>query len=174
MLQLTENATLFEVEPELDYNNFLIIHRGFIRIDDIALYQQFRWETVDTDIDVIRGLCDEIFDAIHDGEFRWIRYNRDLDNYQSNIMVKIIARLQCIRNPHNEFDAFVNYVDARQFNDLFWARLANVDEDEYQLMLTKYIIRKFIDNIGLKETLKLFAKHLCDIIYFLFYRFYFH
>lgn len=158
-LELTPNQTLFEYDDSIDTDNLIVYHPEYIRIDEIDLYQQFLYETIDVNQQQdVNQLCNQLYQTIHDINFRWIT-NGDLGyNYPSIIMSKIISRLRCISDDYNGYIYFAN-LHLR----------GNWDSDEYQTNLANYIINEFIRVIGENQTIILFAKHFGNIIRYLFY-----
>ena len=156
-LQLTQNRTVFEYDDAIGNNNLIVYHPGYVRIDEIDLYQQFTYETLDVNHNIINALCSQLFQIIHNRNFQWIiNGNLDFPN-QSIIMIKIISRLKCIADEYNEYNAFEN-LHLRY----------TMDSEEYQSNLANYIINTFISAIGLNQTIILFAKHFGNIIGYLF------
>ncbi len=163
-LELTENQTVFEYADTLD-DYRIPYHPGFILISEIALYQQFRFETVITETRIIQNICDILYIDIHGGDFRWIDYDI-YTMYTEPIFATIISRLKCITNEYNEFDNFVEYVQQTRAT----VRFNYLNDEEYQSRLSYYIIYYFITMIGENETAKIFAKHYGDIVNYLFYQ----
>ena len=156
-LQLTPNKTLFEYDDSIGEDNNIIYHPGYIRIDEIPYYQQFRWETINTNTTVINNICRQLYQTIHDRNYQWI-YQGDLEyRHHSDIMTKILSRLKCIYDDYNEYIPFSN-LNLRYT----W------DGEEYQTNLANYIINYFVTAIGENETIKIFAKHFGNIISYLF------
>ncbi len=163
-LRLTQNQTVFEYADSLD-DNRIPYHRGLIPISEIALYQQFRFENIRTNIRIIQRLCDTLYTDIHGGQFDWLSDTDfpEVTNY--TIMSVIIGRLKCVTNEYNEYDNFHDYV--RRTGRI--VRFDYMDDEEYQTRLSHYIINFFISWIGENETIKIFAKHYGDIVNYLFY-----
>ena len=165
MLQLTNNQTVFEYNDSLTDEN-IPHHPGFIRIDEIDLYQQYQWETINTDIILIDGLCQILYIFIHNQQFNWI----DQQTFPTtNILTKIINRLKCITNDYNEYYNFYDMLKATTpEQDITYDR-RYMNDEEYQLRLSYFIIGQFIFAFGEDETSKIFAKHYGDIVNYLFY-----
>ena len=68
MLQLTPNHTVFEYDDSLGGDN-IPYHPGYIRIDEIDLYQQFQYETINVNHTIINNICEQLFDVIHNGGY---------------------------------------------------------------------------------------------------------
>ena len=154
--QLTPNHTLFEYEDGICYDNKITYHPGLIRIDEIYLYHQFLYETINTNTRIITNICNQLFQTIHDRNYQWI--HGDLNyHYHSIIMNKIISRLRCIADEYNGYIHFANH--NLRFN---W------DGEEYQANLANYIINEFVDAIVENDTIILFAKHFGNIVGYLF------
>ena len=159
-LQLTPNHTVFEYDDSLNGDN-IPYHPGYIRIDEIDLYVQYQYETINVNIRIIETLCEQLFDIIHNGDYSWVA-NQPYLPYGQTILSKIINRMKCVTNDYNNYDDYVILAINKQVRGY-------VDDEEYQLRLSVYIINTFINTIGLNETLKLFAKHYGDIVNYLFY-----
>ena len=157
-LELTPNQTLFEYDDSIGTDNLIVYHPGYLRIDEIDLYQQFLYETIDVNLQEVNQLCYILRHTIHDINFQWI-INGNLDyNYPSIIMSKIISRLRCISDDYNGY--------------IYFAKLhlrGNWDSDEYQTNLANYIINEFIQVFGENQTIIIFAKYFGNIIRYLFY-----
>ena len=157
MIQLTPNQTVFEYDDGIGVNNLIVYHSGYIRIDEIDLYQEYANQILEINTEIINHLCNQLRNTIHDRNYQWI-INGDYSlPIQSTIMSKIIGRLRCISDDYNEFNYFDNL--HLRFD---W------DSEEYQTYLAYYIINKFISTIGLNQTIILFAKYFGDIIRYLF------
>ena len=159
-LQLTPNHTVFEYDDFLTGDN-IPYHPGLIRIDEIELYVQYQYETINVNMEIVNILCEHLFDIIHNGDYSWVP-NQPYLPYGQPILTKIISRLKCITNDYNNYDDYVILAINGQVRGY-------VDDEEYQSRLSYYIINTFIGTIGLNETLKLFAKHYGDIVNYLFY-----
>ena len=158
--RLTPDKTVFEYEDEIGTDNLIVYHPGFIRINEIEYYQQFLYETIDADFNDINNTMFNLFNTIHDINFRWVRGDLEL-HHHSIIMFKIISRLKCIADEYNGYYYFAN-LNLR----------GGWDGEEYQTNLAHYIINTFIDAIGLNQTIILFAKHFGNIIENLYHELY--
>ena len=159
MIQLTLNQTVFEYDDGIGVNNLIVYHSGYIRIDEIDLYQEYANENLEINTAIINHLCNQLRNTIHDRNYQWIIHGDYSLPIQSNIMSKIIGRLRCISDDYNEFNYFDNL--HLRFD---W------DSEEYQTYLAYYIINKFISTIGLNQTIILFAKYFGNNIHYLFYQ----
>ena len=168
MLQLTPNQTVFEYDDSLDGPN-IPYHPGYIRIDEIDLYQQFQYETIDVNHAIINNICERLFDVIHNGRYEWINHESYL-NHNSIILTKIISRLKCVTNEYNDYDNFIVYLYQTTRTNVISQDRRYMDDEEYQLRLSEFIINVFINTISYNDTIKLFAKHYGDIVNYLFYR----
>ena len=164
---LTQNQTVFEYADELDDYGNIPYHKGLIPIAEINLYLTWVNENVRTSINIIQAICDQLFNIIHNNHrYEWVTIQiPQLDG----ITALIIGRLRCVTNEYNEYDNFIRHLErTTQEADIRLDR-RYVDDDVYQIKLSYYIIRTFINNIGALETARLFVKHYGDIVNYLFY-----
>ena len=155
--RLTDNKTVFEYDDGIGNNNLIVYHPGYIRITEIDLYIRYTGQALNVNTQIVSNICQQLYQTIHDRNYRWI-INGDFNyHHPLPIMTKIIGRLKCIADDFNEYIPYYNL------------RLRNVwDGEEYQSNLAMYILNTFIGTIGEQETITLFVKHFGNIIGYLF------
>ena len=170
-LSLTNHQTVFEYDDTLDEDK-LPYHPGYIKIEDVDLFQQYRNARLQRDTRHIASLLIRLYAAIHNGQFSWIytipqRYN--------GIFGVIMSRLACITNEYNHYEDFIEYLqntsdEPVQLADAYQRDPRFIDDEEYQIRLSQFILNTFINTFGVIDTAILFAKHYGDIVNYLFYR----
>ena len=169
-IQLTPNQTVFEYDDSLDGDN-IPYHPGLIRIPEIPIYLLYQNSQIRVSTERITTILVNLSAQIHGGEYDWI--DTETPQYDG-IFGIIINRLACITNEYNHYEEYIQHLQDSIHTPV---RLANaylhhprfVDDEEYQLRLSHYILNTFIEEIGENETAKLFATHYGDIVNYLFY-----
>ena len=170
-LHLTEHQTVFEYDDTLD-DDKLPYHPGYIKISEIDLYQQYQQAQVRITFRIMTILR-SLYDAIDSGHYVWIYTN---PQQYGGIFGVIMSRLACITNEYNHYEDFIEYLKdtteepVQVDPDAYLNDPRFVDDVEYQLRLSQFILDTFLNTIGENETAKLFAKHYGDIVNYLFYR----
>ena len=170
MSRVNNHQTVFEYDDTLDENK-IPYHPGYIKIEDVDLFQQYRNAPLHINIPRIVSLLINLYATINNGQYVWIytipqRYN--------GIFGVIMSRLACITNEYNHYQDFIEYLqdttDAPvQLANAYLHDPRFIDDEEYQLRLSQFILNTFINTFGVNDTATLFAKHYGDIVNYLFY-----
>ena len=169
-IQLTPNQTVFEYDDSLDDDD-IPYHPGYIRIEEIEIYLLYQNSRIQVTTEHITTILKYLYAQIHGGEFDWVA--TETPQYDG-IFGIIINRLACITNDYNHYEDYIQYlqdsIDGPVKPSNAYLRHPNfVNDEEYQLRLSHYILNTFIDEIGEDETAILFANHYGDIVNYLFY-----
>ena len=170
-LPLTNNQTVFEYDDSLDEDK-LPYHPGYIKISEVDLFQQYRNAPLRINTHRIMSILVSLYAAINNGHYSWIN---TIPPQYNGILGVIMSRLACITNEYNHYQDFIEYLqdttDAPvQLANAYLHDPRFIDDEEYQLRLSQFILNTFINTFGVNDTATLFAKHYGDIVNYLFYR----